>query len=93
MTREGLKENYKKQARTLIAFLKEIKAELQEPLYNLWVSVELINEMTTEQDEVNDSWDMELQGIWQELEDLTEHMFDPDMETALNREELEEWEE
>lgn len=90
MTRAGLKENYKKQARELIVQLTEMKAELKEPLYNLWVTIQLLNEMTTEQDTIDDKQDAELPEIRSQLDYLVEYMFEPDVETALK---MEEWEE
>ena len=88
MTRAELKMNYKKQARALIARLEEVKEELKEPLYNLWVTNQLIKDISTEQDIINDRQDRELPEIKDRLEYLVDSLFEPDEETALK---MEEW--
>lgn len=45
MTREGLKEIYKKQASELIAELTEMKAELEKPLYSLMELQDILAKM------------------------------------------------
>lgn len=92
MTREGLKANYKKQVRELIAQLTKMKAELEKPLYELFVTVELLKTMDSREARIEDKSDMELQDILAKINYLVENMFEPNEDYALEMEEDEEGE-
>lgn len=93
MTREGLKANYKKQAWELIAQLTKMKAELEKPLYGLFVTVELLKTMDSREARIEDESDMELQDILGKMNYLVENMFEPNEDYALLLEDIEDIEE